>query len=212
MAQVKTAWTIAVAGLAAAFAVLALGAPLQATQLQPLGEEELVKESDWIGLVEVVGTRTEWKKEMLWTLVDLKVADKLKGRASESMVLVVPGGIDTARGIEQRVPGVPTQPAAGSRMIVFAKDSRFTRRAIQPVALAQGILFVDPDSLAANRLFQAESAGSAAPARLGELLDAIRSEIEREIAEQMRMREFLEREIEHVHQAHDMCCREAPAL
>jgi hypothetical protein len=123
----------------------ALGRPAQATTLRVMSEAERVRTADVIAVVEVIGSRSQWIRRRLVTLVELRVSDAIKGKPGSSLTLLLPGGVDLARGLASVVDGVPRM-TDGQTMLLFAVSSRVRPGTYLPVGLTQGMVMLGAGS------------------------------------------------------------------
>jgi hypothetical protein len=173
----RRAWTRGWAG-ALALLLAALAAPLQAGTARRLSDAELVERAEWIGVGAVRASRSEWRARRLWTFVELEVSETLKGAERGSMTVVLPGGMDRARGISQVVPGMPSLLPRGTRMLVFGERSELSAGGMKPVSLLQGMRLLP--AAAANAGGAPGAPAAQTPAALRErlqvLIGALRSD------------------------------------
>lgn len=75
-----------------------------------LSLEEMVNQSDVIAIGNCVNTQSAWVDGSLVTMATVSVSETLKGSASESVTVVLPGGIDANRKIpvSMSYPGAPS--------------------------------------------------------------------------------------------------------
>ena len=85
-----------------------LGTP-DTTLAVALSLEDMVDQSDVIALGSVQETRSAWVDGTLVTLASVSVGETLKGAESESLIVVLPGGVDANRQVPVAVsyPGAP---------------------------------------------------------------------------------------------------------
>lgn len=85
-----------------------LGTP-DTTLAVALSLEDMVDQSDVIAIGNCSSTRSAWVDGTLVTLVTVSVSETLKGAGSESLTVVVPGGVDANRPVPVAVsyPGAP---------------------------------------------------------------------------------------------------------
>ena len=85
-----------------------LGTP-DTTLAVALSLEDMVDQSDVIAIGNCSSTRSAWVDGTLVTLATVSVSETLKGAESESLTVVVPGGVDANRQVPVAVsyPGAP---------------------------------------------------------------------------------------------------------
>ena len=85
-----------------------LGTP-DTTLAVALSLEDMVDQSDVIAIGNCSSTRSAWVDGTLVTLATVSISETLKGEGSESLTVVVPGGVDANRQVPVAVsyPGAP---------------------------------------------------------------------------------------------------------
>ncbi len=112
--------------------------PGQASLILALDLPELVAQSDWVTVGEIVSVSAAWDKahQRIWTTVQVYVAESWKGDtpADNTLTIIQPGG--TVGDIELRVHGMPTFNP-GERAVLFLRGDRTTATATA-VGMTQG--------------------------------------------------------------------------
>jgi hypothetical protein len=129
---IGTCLLIAIALLASArWGTKAVDAPPQdilptpdTTLAMALSVQDMVNQSDVIAIGNCVETKSVWVDRTLVTLATVTVTENLKGDASESIVVELPGGIDANR----KIPIAMTYPGAprltpGENVFLFLNAS-----------------------------------------------------------------------------------------
>jgi hypothetical protein len=124
-------WFAVSLALVGAFAVRNAGA----TMLEELNTVQLTKEANTVQLGEVTSERAAWdaEKQMVFTYVDFKVDQTLKGEPAETVTIRQAGG--RSGGIRMVVHGMPSF-RTGERALVFLKHDADGTPSV--VGMAQG--------------------------------------------------------------------------
>ena len=114
---------------------VAFVAASQATTLQRLSNDEMIKQSTAIVRATVTGSYTVARGHDLYTYYQLQVTDTLKGAAIKEVA--IPGG--TLKGIRQLAPGAPAL-VQGHDYVIFLWTGRSGMT--QVIGLSQGLFTV----------------------------------------------------------------------
>lgn len=124
-----------------ALLVTAWTGSLSATTLAHTTLDDLITKSTAIVRGKVLGSRSELRGSMIYTFVRIRVDERWKGPAEQSVEVMIPGG--SAVGYHQRVTGAP-QLVEGSEHVFFLWTGR--SGSIRLYGLAQGVLDVSKNA------------------------------------------------------------------
>ena len=116
-------------------------ASLQATTLERLSMDQIISKSTYIVRAKVVGGAGMLSNRSIYTKYSLQVTESLKGSASASIDVLVPGG--TASGLSQSIAGAP-KLTAGSEMVLFLWKA--PKGHLMVIGMQQGAFDIQKDS------------------------------------------------------------------
>jgi hypothetical protein len=92
-----------------------------------LSLQDMVDQSDVIAIGNCVDTRSAWVDGSLVTMATVSVSETLKGSGSESLTVVLPGGIDANRKIpvSMSYPGAPTLRPGENAFLFLTANTEF---------------------------------------------------------------------------------------
>jgi hypothetical protein len=107
-------------------AALLLATPLHATTALELSLGDLVEGSDVIAIGRVTNVASRWvDMRTLVTEATVDVSEVLKGSASGSILVTLPGGVDTARNIAVTWPAAPTMNPGENVFVFLDREASF---------------------------------------------------------------------------------------
>jgi hypothetical protein len=173
-----------------AVATALLPTAVGATTVRALSTEAMTAEAEVIAIGRCVSIAPVWEDRVLVTHATVEITESLKGDVSGSIVVSLPGGIDTNRKVKVAMtyPGAPTmQP--GEQVFLFldreADDptsltvSGFAQGKFSVVADPSGVQYVSRDL---RNLTLVTGAGQSAGTTTRTPLGAFRQEIKRHLA------------------------------
>ena len=123
------------------FLAIGLAASVHATTLQSLSTDDMVSKSTTIVHAKVVGMRTAFSGQDIFTYYQLQVIESWKSPMTQPVEVAVPGG--ASRGSRQTVVGAPSLSIGGEYvMFVWTSKSGLS----QVLGLSQGLFNVRTSS------------------------------------------------------------------
>ena len=116
-------------------------ASLRATTLEKLSVDQMISKSNYIVRAKVISSSGLLYNRNIYTKFSLQIIESLKGSASPSMEVLVPGG--TVNGMSQSIAGTP-KLALGSEMVLFLWQS--PKGQLLVIGMQQGAFDLQKDS------------------------------------------------------------------
>jgi hypothetical protein len=140
-------------------------AAAQATTLQQLSTDDMIRQSTAIVRVKVAAASTGVRGRDIYTYYQFQVLETLKASGSGPVQVAVPGGV--AGGLREMVPGAPTL-TAGQEYVIFLWTSK--SGLTQVIGLSQGLFTVMQDA-AGNPVLVRPAAPALMLDRTGNVVD-----------------------------------------
>lgn len=120
-------------------AILLIAGLASATTLVHLDDREMAAQSDAIVIGRCASATTQWVRGTLVTLINVELAESLKGLAEGELTLVIPGGVDMDREVPVSVfyPGAPSV-IRDERVLLYLTDSALVAGAYDITGFNQG--------------------------------------------------------------------------
>lgn len=130
-----------------AVACLACAVPATATTVLALSNAALTSQADVIAIGQALESQSAWENRQLVTRVTVRVTERLKGEAGDTIVVTLPGGIDTARKhpIAMSYPGAPTLHRDEQVFLFLDRDDADPSR-LTVVGFSQGKFSINRDA------------------------------------------------------------------
>lgn len=132
---------------------LLAGASLFATTLEKMSVDAMIQKSTGIVRGTVVSSSSFQRGALIYTSYRLKVSERLKGQALDTIEVAVPGGVHGR--LHQTIPGAPAL-SAGQEYVVFLWTNSKGLNLI--IGLSQGLFNVNLDGQGTPRLSRTAAA------------------------------------------------------